>query len=56
MKLAVDDLNASILSLGGCGIRMQGEIRQAYADALNASALLDILITRMDNLRERLGG
>lgn len=54
---AIDDLNASIAVMWRCGVYTQSEISVAYADAINANAILGSSINRMNNLLEvTLGG
>lgn len=54
VKLGVDDLNTSITAMRPCGIRLQNEIRVAYAKALNAAGIFEMLIKRMEELRDRI--
>jgi hypothetical protein len=56
LTLAVDDLNAAIATMGRCGVYTQTEIRAAYADALNAMSIFQLVIERMENQREVLTG
>ncbi len=51
---AVDDINASIEAMRPCGVYLPRQIRQAYADALNAGGIFDRITTRMDALRMRI--
>jgi hypothetical protein len=53
---AVDDINASIEAMQRCGVYTQSEIRTAYANALNAQTIFEVVNKRMEDQREKLGG
>jgi hypothetical protein len=53
---AVDDINAAIDTMQRCGVYTQTEIRAAYANALNAQLIFQLVIDRMQDQRELLVG
>jgi hypothetical protein len=53
LTLAIDDINASITAMKRCGIYTDTEISEAYAHAINAQTIMGLVITRMENLREK---
>lgn len=54
LQQAVDDLNSAIDAMHRCGIYLPNEIAVAYAGALNAQAIFNTVIIRMENLREHI--
>jgi len=53
---AITAINESIVAMMRCGVYTESEISRAYADAINAQAIFRLILTRMDNLRAKLGG
>jgi hypothetical protein len=54
LMTAIDDLNASIEAMKRCGVYTAAEIRSAYADVLNTRGIFRVVISQIENLRERL--
>lgn len=52
---AIDDVNAAISAMQRCGVYTDPELRAAYANAINAQGILNLILVRMDNLRTQLG-
>jgi hypothetical protein len=54
LETAIDDLNSAIETMKRCGVYLDREMRGAYADAINAQTIFDVVTTQMGNLRERI--
>ena len=50
---AIDDINTAIEMMRRCGVYLPREMREAYANAINAQAIFSLITERMDGVRER---
>lgn len=54
LRQAVDDVNASIEAMRRCGVYTDSQIEAAYADAVSATGIFNLILRRMQTLREQI--
>jgi hypothetical protein len=54
LYLAIDDLNAAIEAMQPCGVYVERQVREAYANALSAQGIFAGIIRRMENIQLRI--